>query len=153
MNKIFTINKLAQKFYDTYNEYDYPEIEHKISRPYIVIIAKIDDYVFALPFRTNIKHYSYKFKNTTRNTNSSIGIDFTKAVLIKDESYIGSETTIDKKEYVELMNKYYFILIKFKAYLKGYIKFLGSKSNECLTNKYKYCTLKYFEKEIISIKF
>lgn len=107
MNKIFTLNKLSKDFFDDFPNEIYPEIEYKPLRPYLVIVIEIEGNRFALPFRTNIRHnYCYKFKNTNRLTKSSSGIDFTKAVIIKDERYIGDETTIDDKEYVELQNKF-----------------------------------------------
>ena len=149
VNSVFTLNKLSADFYRDYNPLDYPEIECKQDRPYLVMIVKIENNTFALPFRTNIKHNScYKFKNTTRKTNSSTGIDFSKAVIVNYPNYIGDTTMIDNKEYVELSNKYYFIINKFKSYLNSYIKFCQKDGNQYLQKRYQYTTLKYFHKEL-----
>ena len=106
MQTIFTLNKLSIDFYTDYSSVQYPEIEFKPSRPYVVMVVEIDGNKFALPLRTNIRHdYCYKFKNTGRSTNSATGIDFTKAVIVNDAKYIGEATTIDNKEYVELFTE------------------------------------------------
>ena len=149
MQNFFTLNKLSLSFYVAYPATQYTEIEYKPSRPYIVMIVKIDGNRFALPFRTNIRHnYCYKFKSTGRETLSSTGIDFTKAVIVNDPKFIGEETMIDNKEYVELMNKFYFIINKFKQYLNGYIKYRKQGGDSFTAQKYRFTTLKYFEKEL-----
>lgn len=149
MQKVFTLNKLSMAFYEAYPTVKYPEIEHKPSRPYVVMVVDIDGNKFALPLRTNIRHnYCYKFNNTGRNTSSSTGIDFTKALIVNDVNFIGGSTTIDNKEYVELMNKYYFVIKKFKNYLAGYIQYRKSGGNEFVARKYQFTTLKYFDKEL-----
>ncbi len=149
MQTIFTLNKLSMNFYESYPANVYTEIEYKPERPYIVMVIEIDGNRFALPFRTNIRHnYCYKFRNSGRETQSSTGIDFTKAVIVNDDSYIGEHTTIDNKEYVELMNKFYFIVSKFKQYLNGYKEYRKFGGDEILTRKYRFTTLKYFEREL-----
>lgn len=149
MQSAFTLNKLSMDFYNVYNSVQYPEIEYKPSRPYVVMIFTIHGNKFALPFRTNIRHdYCYKFKNTERETDSVTGIDFTKAVIVNDSKYIGATTTIDNKEYVELMNKFYFVIKKFRQYLEGYIEYKNNGGNEFVARKYQYTTLKYFDKEL-----
>lgn len=148
-NTAFTLNKLSAEFYRDYNSVDYPEIECKQDRPYMVLVVKIESNTFALPFRTNIKHNScYKFQNTNRQTNSSTGIDFSKAVIVNDPKYIGEAITIDNKEYVELSNKYYFIINKFQTYLNGYIRFCKEGGNTYTQKRYQYTTLRYFHKEL-----
>lgn len=149
MQNVFSLNKLSSDFYNTYSATKYPEIEYKPSRPYIVLIVEISGNKFALPLRTNIRHnYCYKFKNTGRDTQSTTGIDFTKAVVVNDAKFIGQPTTIDNKEYVELMNKFYFIIKKFKKYLEGYIRYQKNGGDDFTENKYRFTTLKYFNNEL-----
>lgn len=149
MQTVFTLNKLSMDFYTAYPTEKYSEIEYKPSRPYVVMIVEIDGNKYALPLRTNIRHnYCYKFKNTGRNTQSSTGIDFTKAVIVNETKFIGDSTTIDNKEYVELMNKFYFVIKKFKIYLEGYLKYRKYGGDEFSARKYQFTTLKYFENEL-----
>ena len=86
-------------------------MELKQSRPFLVLIVKIDGYTFAIPFRTNVRHnYCYKFKKTGRETATNTALDFTKAVIIIDLKYIGVTATIDHDEYIELSSKPFFII-------------------------------------------
>ena len=148
-NKQYELHYLSEKFYQKYNVTNYPEIEKKGSRPYIVLLFQIKNNTFALPFRTNIRHTNcYKFRQTSRNTDSATGIDFSKAVIINDEEYIGDFATIDEKEYVELNDRFFFIQKKFQTYLEGYCKFANGKGNEYQSRKYIFTTLKYFHDEL-----
>ncbi len=149
MSKIYELNYLTDDFYEKYNSTVYPEIENKKSRPYMVLLIKVDDNTFAIPFRTNIRHkYCYKFKKSGRDTSSVTGLDYTKAVIVNDEMYIGNRATIDNKEYIELNNKYYFIISQFKKYVGGYRDYINGKLNRFDAKKYQYSTLKYFHKEL-----
>lgn len=150
INVEYKISYLTQEFYENFPKDKYPEIERKSERPYIVFIVVINDNTFALPFRTNIIHnYCYKFKKTNRKTNNASGIDFTKAVIVNDKKYIGSEALIDKLEYKELIRKIYFIYKKFSNFVQGYIDMVNkSIKDEHIINKYKFSTLKYFNKEL-----
>ena len=146
MKKIFELRKLSEEFYNDFPAELFPEMEHKENRPYIVLLVKVNGLTFAIPFRTNIRHsFCYKFKNSDRITSSSTGIDFSKAVVINKETYLGDETDINDKEYIELQSKYFFIINKFKNYVQGYLSLKQNKSNEYLEKRYKFSTLKYFD--------
>lgn len=149
MAKQYELHYLSDAFYKKYDSEHYPEIERKKERPYIVLLIKIEENTFAIPFRTNIKHnYCYKFSKSGRDSESATGLDFTKAVIVNDEKYIGSSATIDDKEYLELNQKYFFIISKFKKYVLGYHDYVAGLSNEFQANKYKYSTLRYFNNEL-----
>ena len=147
--KIYELHYLSKSFYDKYNENEYPEIEHKRQRPYIVLLIKIDKNTFGIPLRTNIKHSScYKFQYSSRPTDSMTGIDFSKAVIVNNSEYIGDSAEIDNKEYVELNDRISFIISKFRTYIRGYYTYSAGKANEYQAKKYRYTTLKYFHKEL-----
>ncbi len=55
-NKRYKLNYLSSAFYENYNSNDYPEIENKQNRPYMVMLIQIENNTFAVPFRTNVKH-------------------------------------------------------------------------------------------------
>ena len=114
-----------------------------------MLLIKVDKNTFALPMRTNIKHSScYKFHYSSRPTNSVTGIDFSKAVIVNNASYIGEVAEIDNKEYVELNDRISFIISKFCTYIKGYHTYVAGKANEYQAKRYKYTTLKYFHDEL-----
>ncbi len=148
-NKYYKINFLSADFYNEYTSELYPEIEHKENRPYVVVLIKIHENTFAVPFRTNIKHDNcYKFKTSTRPTNSITGIDFTKAVIINDSKFIGDAARINDKEYLELDSNYFIIISRFTKYVEGYIEHMKGKTNPYKAKRYQYTTLKYFHKEL-----
>lgn len=122
-NKEYEIKQLSEKFYLDYSQLKFPEILHKEDRPYVVFVIKINDNTFVVPFRSNITHkQSYRFRNTNKQTNSNTGLDFSKAVIVNKEEYLGNRTNIDSAEYIELENKIKFIKQKFKVYINNYIK-------------------------------
>lgn len=149
-NKKYKLNYLSADFYNKYNPIDYPEIENKANRPYMVMLIQIENNTFAIPFRTNIKHNNcYKFKNSSRKTNSITGLDYTKAVVVNDSKYIGEAARVNDMEYTELDTNYHIIIKRFASYVKGYIKFAKGTLNEYQANNYRYTTLKYFENELL----
>ncbi len=148
-NNHYKLNYLSNEFYKKYDSVNYPEIENKIERPYMVILVVIDGNTFAIPFRTNIRHsYCYKFRNSQRTTQSVTGLDYTKAVIINDPSYIGKVARIDDSEYTELSNKYFFIISQFERYLSKYIEYVNGANTYSNSKKFQYTTLKYFHKEL-----
>ena len=149
MKKIYELRYLSNKLSIKYPRKDYPEFLFKQLRPYIVFLIEVDSHIFAIPFRTNINHnYSYIFSKTSRETHNSTGLDFTKAVLVDDETLLGSEARIDDKEYAELNKRYFYIRNQFIKYYNGFKKYIRNDLNCKQTEAYKYSTLKYFQKEL-----
>lgn len=149
-NKKYKLNYLTAEFYNKYNSADYPEIENKANRPYMVMLVKIENNTFAIPFRTNVKHNNcYKFHNSSRPTDTITGLDYSKAVIVNDSEYIGAAARINDMEYTELDMNYHIIVKQFKSFVKGYIKYINGTLNEHQTKKYKYTTLKYFHSELL----
>ncbi len=145
----YELKCLSLDFFKQYDALNYPEIEHKPNRPYVVFLIKIKNNTFAIPFRTNVKHNAcYKFKNSSRNTNSYTGLDYSKAVIVNNPRYIGNNAIIDHDEYIELSNKFHFIIKQFTNYVKKYRKYVDGKLNVYEAKKYQYSTLKYFHKEL-----
>ena len=151
MAKLVELRKLSKEFYKAYPHNDFPEIESKLGRPYVVLLVEINNIKFAIPLRTNIRHsYCYKFKTSDRETKSSTGIDFTKAVVISKDCYLGEKTDINDKEYLELQEKAFFIIKKFKKYVTDYISFKKNGGNEYIAKRYLFSTLKYFDQILLN---
>ncbi len=134
---------LSQQFYKDYSHCS--EIEQKQSRPYVMLVIKIDNLIFALPMRSHIKH-NYAF---ITDITCGCGIDYSKAVVITDQKlYIDNkQPRIRPNEYKALLGKEYIITKQFKKYLSDYKKAVSAKS-ERVNSQYKYCTLQYFHKEL-----
>lgn len=136
---------LTELFYKTYKECK--EILIKDKRQYCIAIFEIENIKFAIPFRTNINHkYSYIFKDSPRSNKS--GLDFTKAVVITNVEFIGSETVIEDKEYSEFINKQKVIENRFKKFIKDYKKWTTNPSYYRAENIIKFSSLQYFHKEL-----
>ena len=143
------ISYLTEKFYKFYNFESYPEVLQNEDRPYIVWLIKIEKNTFGIPFRTNIGHKNcYKFKKSKRETQKSTGLDFSKAVILNNEAYIGADANIDNYEYSELDSKKDHIFKRFEKYVKNYIKYIKNNNKMLLDWKYKYSTLMYFHDEL-----
>lgn len=147
--KTYRLNYLTAEFYQKYNSADYPEIENKDGRPYMVVLIKIENNTFAVPFRTNVTHNNcYKFKHSTRDTAAGTGLDYTKAVVVNDSKYIGDDARINDMEYTELSQNAVFIIKQFKKFVSDYIAYANGKTNYYAMKKFKFTTLKYFHKEL-----
>lgn len=134
---------LTSQFYQDYSHCS--EIEQKQLRPYIMFVVQVDNIIFALPMRSHIKH-KYAYFTDKQNC---CGIDYSKAVVIvKPNIYIDTKKpVIRNNEYKALLGKEYIIEKEFIRYLNDYKK--AKKANaQRLNSVYKYCTLKYFHKEI-----
>lgn len=151
MANVVELRKLSDEFYKDYPHTKYSEMECKPGRPYVVLLLEIDGVKFAIPLRTNIRHsYCYKFRTSNRETESNTGIDYSKAVVISKASYLGEETDINDKEYLELQEKTYFIISKFKKYVEGYIDYKRNGGNEYIAKRYRFSTLNYFDAFLIN---
>ena len=101
MKKKYEINYLSEDFFEKYDSKHFPEIEHKLNRPYLVLVLKVENNTYAIPFRTNVSHKAcYRFKNSSRDTHSFTGLDYSKAVVVNDDRYIGTAAFIDEKEFL-----------------------------------------------------
>ena len=149
MSKQIELRYLTNEFYSQYDPINYPEIEHKEERPYAVLLVNVCDNKFAIPFRTNIKHNNaYKFEHSGRATESVTGLDFTKAVVVNDNIFIGGNATVDNQEYLDLSKNEMKIIKKFTTYVKNYVKYRKGIAAEYREKDYQYTSLKYFEKEL-----
>lgn len=146
----FELRCLSKNFYNDYPHEDFKEMTLKESRPFLVLLIKIKDLTFAIPFRSNVKHdYCYKFKNSNRDTKTTTALDFSKAIIITNEKYLENTAIIDKKEYIELSSKFYFIFHKFEKFVYKYIKTISNSQKHLYEYKrMSYCTLQYFHKEL-----
>lgn len=140
---------LSNLFFDTYDREHYPEIEHKPERPYMQMYIDVDGIKFAIPFRSNIPHYNAFFTNRAERC----GLDYSKAVVIKDDAYIDNTRTphLRPEEFEALRGKEDQIKRQFRDYILLY-KF--SKNNMHRTRDrliVRFSTLQYFEEEIENI--
>lgn len=129
---------LSEKFYTTYA--DCPELLKKENRPYACLTLELNSLLFAIPFRHHIRH-PYAF-----HTIGESGIDYTKAVVISDLSYLSRDTpTIDSKEFAIIKRNENKIRYDFSKYVKQYMRAMKHRDNPRSAHILKYSTLQYFE--------
>lgn len=137
---------LSKKFYNTYPASQYPEMEQKDNRPYIQVYVEIDGVQFAIPLRSEIHHPHVLWTDKANHC----GVDFSKAVVIADESYIDLDTEphLRQNEFDALRGKDFKIKTKMEKYIADYKKAKKDLSKPINQKLVKYSTLQYFEKEI-----
>lgn len=145
---------IKQSFFELHK--DHKEIlTNKAGRPYLSLIIECNGIIFAIPFRTNIKHpYAFTFKTSGRISDEKKGlpgIDFTKAVVIQ-QSDIESLCTIDKKEWIELNKNLATIINNFAEYLKKFVASIESSDFDKLP-VFKYSSLQYFIEDVKYVVF
>lgn len=137
---------LSQKFYNTYPTSQYPEMEQKQNRPYIQVCVEIDGVQYAIPLRSDIHHPHVLWTDKKNHC----GVDFSKAVVIKEDSYIdlSVEPHLRQNEFDALRGKDFKIKSKMVKYIADYKKAKKDLSKPINQMLVKYSTLQYFEKEI-----
>lgn len=102
---------LSEKFYKDYPHKKYEQLELKEDRPYAHIHVDIYGKLFCIPLRSNIDHPHAFFTNRRKRC----GVDYSKAVVITDESYIDNTTKvfIRPDEYKKLQGKDFIIKKQF----------------------------------------
>lgn len=129
---------LSEKFYREYASCK--EILQKRNRPYACLTIKVDGILFAIPFRHHIGH-RYAFI-----TYGDCGLDYTKAIVVKDESYLDDvEPTVDRKEWDAVRKNENKIRYEFKGFVNQYRRAMRHRDNPRSKNLLKYSSLQYFE--------
>ena len=133
---------------DFYNDYSHcTEMEQKPSRPYIMVLATVDNIDFAIPLRSNINHPNVIWTDKANNC----GLDLSKAVVINDKGkYIDSTKNpiIRQNEFNALKGKEQFIQQRMENYINAYKKALTKQNLPDKALLCKYSTLQYFHKEL-----
>ncbi len=150
MDFIADVYQLTPKFMNDYPETDYPELMHKLGRPYSCLLVDAHcDYYICIPFRSHINHKnSFMFRGTQRSMSSKSGLDYTKIILINKKIYIDNKkVVVDQDEYNEVQKNLVRIVTEAVAYVDGYINHITGISPmhpRQFARKYQFSTLPYF---------
>ena len=109
-NFAFEIRYLSNNFYNTYPHTNFPEILEKDQRPYTCLFIDTNlGFYMCIPFRTDIRHnYAYHFKKSKRSAAHPSGLDFTKMILISDNTFIeNTPAIVDQDEFTETLSVLY----------------------------------------------
>ena len=129
---------LSEDFYSKYGSKI--EVLDKKNRPYICLTIQIEDKTFAIPLRHNINHPFCFY------TIKPAGLDYTKAVVIENKSYISPDRPwIDSKEWKLIKKNENKIYYEFRKYFRQYKRALVHPDNPRSKVFLKYSALQYFE--------
>lgn len=129
---------LTKEFYAKYGHMK--EILKKHDRPYVCVEIEVDGLTFAIPFRHNINH-GFSF-----HTIGKAGLDFTKAIIVTDNTYISSDKpTIESAEFTIIKKEEQKIKYRFRQFLRQYKKALSHPEVPRNTNLITYSALQYFK--------
>jgi protein AbiQ len=121
-------------------------------RGYGIVVIKINNLTFAIPLRSNIRHKaSYIVKRNTGQGGFGKGLDYSKALLITNRSYILSNEPfmIPPDEHKRLSNKGAYIRSSFEKYVYKYIAAVKKNDQNILrSNLYRYSTLQNYHREL-----
>lgn len=141
------IRFLTEDFYNRYPHSKYPQMEQKKNRPYAQVIIKLRGLHFAIPLRSNIQH-PHAFWTDKKN---KCGVDFSKAVVIKNKTLEVDETTsvfLRDNEHKKLKGKEHRITVMMEKYIETYRKAKLNPEDRINQMICKFSTLQYFEKDI-----
>ncbi|MDR3336732.1 MAG: hypothetical protein LBT16_05955 [Treponema sp.] len=139
--------RLTPVFYAHYGQCE--EILNKESRPYYVLLLKVDSLTYAIPLRSHITHpYCHIANNAIKS-----GLDYSKAVIITDRTrYVDpAPVTIRQNEFEVLKQRGFLITKQFTSYVSLYKKEIRRRlQNPALPKSglCRYSSLKYFHKEL-----
>jgi len=114
-------------------------------RGYGVVVVRLQDGItFGIPLRSNMSH-----KNGFPTAGTK-GLDYSKAVIIKNEQHIKNEPfVIPSSEFTKISDRELFIRERFEKYIKKYIKAVKSGDKNIL-REYKFSTLVNYHDELIT---
>lgn len=146
------IYSLTTQFFNDYPYAQYPEITTKIGRPYsCLLIEYLDDTFICIPFRSHVRHkYAYHFKGSLRSKKGSSGLDYTKAILIKNNDYLNLSVAaiVDQDEYKETVQNMPRIVREVYAFISDYKDHLNGRKllhPQEWQRRYGRSTLPYFD--------
>ncbi|MFD1744185.1 type III toxin-antitoxin system TenpIN family toxin [Rhizobium helianthi] len=114
------------------------------TRGYGVVMVRLENgMLFGIPLRSHITHRSSFLTKDTK------GLDYSKAVLIKDESHVSDEAFhIPQDEFVKIADRELFIRERFEKYIKKYIKAANAGDRNVL-REYRFSTLQNYHQELM----
>lgn len=149
------LKKLDQSFYPNHthlsealDNVNGAWIEGK-TRGYGFVLIPINTLTFALPLRSNIRHNA-SFPTVGKHGEMHKGLDFSKALLIPNPSYISDELfLIPSREHTRLRSKEHYITSRFTKYVERYINAVTVNDHNILNSTaYRFTTLKHFHAEL-----
>lgn len=128
------------------------EAAHDKGRGYGIVTISYHGLIFGLPLRSNIKHKNSVIldERTTNGKVTKRGLDYSKAVLIRDlDSELGEIFFVQHKQKQVLISRELMIIKQFEKYVTGYVKAVRFGIGNTLTSpSYRFTTLINYHVEL-----
>jgi len=152
-NNSIIMRQLSSEFYEENELIEMLDKDYDKGRGYGVLLVNITGYQFAIPLRSKM-HIAHRDGYTTRIYRENgkryrHGLDFSKAVIIKEQYYINSEPFIlnRKSDYVKIKKSQHHIITNFEKYINRYKR--GVKKNDKnILKGFRFSTLQNYHKEL-----
>jgi protein AbiQ len=155
------LKKLHTSFYSSnpivHNALDYYPLDSKWDttkeRGHGVVKITINGLTFAIPVRSHVTHNASLILEVNRKVKhiKGMGLDYSKALLIKDESYISDEVFVlrTKEAGKKLLDKEAHLTKMFNSYVEKYITAFNKKDQNILRSpEYIETTLVNYHEEL-----
>jgi protein AbiQ len=131
---------------------DLSEALHDKGRGYGVVRIHLNGLTFGIPLRSNLKHRNGVVLDKVIRDGKELkrGLDYTKAVLIRNElKELGSSFKVSKEQKQILINRKKSIHKQFEKYVNTYIRAVEKDIKNTLTSPtYRYSTLVNYHSEL-----
>ena len=106
------------------------------SRPHAIVLIEVNELQFAIPLRTNLTH-----KHGLKTVKTG-GLDYSKALLIFDESDISRDIKLESPEEFRAINEREAKIVKdFTKYVNRYVTARRKPDYNIIKREYRYSTL------------
>ncbi|WP_273866253.1 type III toxin-antitoxin system TenpIN family toxin [Serratia ureilytica] len=117
-----------------------------------IIQIQLHDLTFAIPVRSHIRHDDCHIieRDTGRNDIRGMGLDYSKAMLITDQSYVSDEVFLlrNKKAAKDLLSKEAHVTKQFSRYVDRYVEAVKKNDSNILRRDYRFTTLINYHVEL-----
>lgn len=132
----------------------YDATGQKKTRGHGIVKIEIHGLIFAIPVRSNIQHnesFILEVNRSRDRNNKGMGLDYQKAVLIRDVSHISNEDFVLRTKHAgkKLVGKEEHITAMFTRYVEKYIKAVRNNDRNILKSmEYRFTTLINYHAEL-----
>lgn len=118
-----------------------------------IVKIEINDLIFAIPVRSNIKHKASFILEVNRRDRAirGMGLDYSKAMLIRKQTYISDDNFVlrSKEAGKKLKDLEEHITKQFSAYVEKYVKAVRREDRNVLSSiEYRFTTLVNYHEEL-----
>ena len=146
MNNKIKINHLNPSFYTKNTGSQY--LQPKNGRGYGILSIDIHGFTFGIPLHSSIRKESGFILERTKDGKRR-GLDYNKAVIIKDKNDVGRTFKIPSKQLTIIRKNEDLIIKEFSKFVYEFIYRAKINDNNVLNRTYKNSTLHYYKEDLL----